>query len=213
MVGTGNALANTIIGSQGDNRLFGMAGNDVIFGGTGAGDDRLAGGAGNDSIYGSDGNDVLMGNFGNDRLEGQDDDDVLTGGLGNDVIFGGANDDRLIGGSGRDLLYGGSERDAFVFLDRADSGATATTRDAIQDYTRGVDVIDLSGVDANINLAGNQAFAFVPGGAFTSVAGQLIFQVSGLNGVLSADLDGNGTADFSIQLTSRVTFAVNDLVL
>ena len=212
VVGTGNALANTIIGSQGDNRLFGMAGNDVIYGGTGAGDDRLAGGAGNDSLFGSDGNDFLIGNSGDDRLNGQDDDDVLIGGLGNDVLIGGNGEDRLIGGAGRELLFGGADADSFVFRHVSDSGATPTTRDAIQDYARGVDVIDLSGVDANINLTGNQAFAFIGTAAFGSIAGQLR-AIPGANSVLQGDTDGDGLADFTLVLTGALTVAVNDLVL
>ena len=74
----GNAAANVIAGS---------AGNDSIFANTGK--DTVKGGAGNDIIFGDSGNDSLNGEAGNDSLYGGTGVDTLTGGAGNDVfIFG-----------------------------------------------------------------------------------------------------------------------------
>lgn len=56
--GTGNGLANTLIGNASANTLRGMAGNDTMFGG--AGNDRLDGGTGNDHMHGEDGSDVYI---------------------------------------------------------------------------------------------------------------------------------------------------------
>ena len=64
--GTGNGLANMIMGNNGANNLAGLFG-----------DDEIKGGAGNDSIAGGPGNDTLNGGLG---------DDTLTGGLGQDVF-------------------------------------------------------------------------------------------------------------------------------
>jgi Ca2+-binding RTX toxin-like protein len=83
--GTGNALANTIIGNSINNRLEGLDGNDSING---------AGGV--DEIHGDNGNDLLYGGA---------DNDTLFGGAGNDVLFGDGGDDSLVGGTGDDL-YG-----------------------------------------------------------------------------------------------------------
>ena len=56
--GTGNALANILIGNSGNNRLTGMAGNDQLDGGDG--DDILDGGAGVDTLVGGLGNDTYV---------------------------------------------------------------------------------------------------------------------------------------------------------
>ena len=56
--GTGNALANRIVGAQGDDTLDGGAGNDTLSGGSG--DDRLIGAAGIDSLIGGAGDDTYV---------------------------------------------------------------------------------------------------------------------------------------------------------
>ncbi len=56
--GTGNALANEIIGNSGGNQLDGVAGNDTIRGLDGA--DRITGGLGADSLYGGTGADRFI---------------------------------------------------------------------------------------------------------------------------------------------------------
>ena len=56
--GTGNGLANEIIGNSGENLLRGLAGDDVILGKGDA--DRLAGGSGADLMKGGGGDDVYI---------------------------------------------------------------------------------------------------------------------------------------------------------
>jgi len=65
--GTGNGLANVIVGNSGANTLSGLGG-----------DDSLAGGAGNDSLLGGIGGDTLDGGVGNDTMNGGDGDDVYV---------------------------------------------------------------------------------------------------------------------------------------
>ncbi|KQN59132.1 hypothetical protein ASF02_19915 [Pseudomonas sp. Leaf58] len=72
--GTGNALANILVGNSGNNQLDGGDGADVLQGG--AGNDTLLGGAGNDSLTGGDGNDMLDGGAGNDSMAGGTGDDL-----------------------------------------------------------------------------------------------------------------------------------------
>lgn len=85
--GTGNGLANTMTGNDGNNTLNGAGGADILFGGLGA--DTLNGGAANDTLDGGDGDDVLTGNAGNDTFIGGAGDDMLIGGGGNDTfVFG-----------------------------------------------------------------------------------------------------------------------------
>ena len=75
--GTGNALANTLVGNEGNNRLNGGDGNDSLIGGLG--DDTLDGGRGGDT---------MRGGLGNDRyyLDGKTDIVVEFSGQGTDQI-------------------------------------------------------------------------------------------------------------------------------
>jgi Ca2+-binding RTX toxin-like protein len=56
--GTGNTLANTIVGNGGANALAGLTGNDTLSGG--AGNDTLHGGGGADSLTGGGGRDIFV---------------------------------------------------------------------------------------------------------------------------------------------------------
>lgn len=64
LAGTGNALANIIIGNSGNNVLKGMDGDDTLKGM--AGNDTLEGGSGNDVLDGGAGSDIMKGGAGND---------------------------------------------------------------------------------------------------------------------------------------------------
>jgi len=64
--GTGNRLANQIVGNGADNKIDGRSGDDLLIGGDG-----------NDTILGSTGNDSIDGGIGSDRL---------TGGAGRDLF-------------------------------------------------------------------------------------------------------------------------------
>jgi Ca2+-binding RTX toxin-like protein len=100
---------DTLYGGAGDDTVLGLAGNDVLYGGTGK--DGLNGGRGEDALYGGTGDDRLRGGFGNDLLDGGDDDDTLNGGFGNDTLSGGEGRDRMEGGFGNDGLDGGDGED------------------------------------------------------------------------------------------------------
>jgi Ca2+-binding RTX toxin-like protein len=128
-------------------------------------------------------------------------------------MLGFAGSDTLIGGAAGDQLYGGvNAADTFVYLATQDSfGAVNTTRDRIMDFESGLDVIDLSAIDANVASAPDNAFARVA--AFTGVAGQLIFRVVGANGFLEGDVNGDSTADFSIQLVGVTAILAIDVIL
>lgn len=76
--GTGNELANTLIGSAANNELFGEDGNDLLSGGDG--NDYLSGGAGIDILRGGAGNDSL--DAGSAALAGE----IYDGGAGIDTL-------------------------------------------------------------------------------------------------------------------------------
>src|SRR4029077_19775736 len=88
--------------------------------------------------------------------------DWLMGTAATNTLEGGAGNDTLAGLSGRDILVGGADADSFLFLSIKDSGATAVTRDLIKDFETG-DIIDLTGIDANVTNAPNtnDGFAFI----------------------------------------------------
>ena len=73
-------------------------GNDRLYGD--AGDDTLTAGSGDDRLYGSYGNDIMEGGDGHDRLYGSYGNDILDGGLGDDILDGGSGKDTLVFGNG-----------------------------------------------------------------------------------------------------------------
>ena len=63
-------------------------------------------------------------------------------------------------------------------------------------------MIDFSAVDANVNLAGDQAFSLVS--SFTGVAGQMLATYGGGVTTLTFDTDGDGQGDdMSVQITGQ----------
>jgi Ca2+-binding RTX toxin-like protein len=139
------------------------------------------------SISGAGGNDTLIGN-----------------GAGN-VIFGDAGADRLTGGGGAD-----------VFSYRYTTDSTLAARDTIADFTAGVDKLDLHLIDAMATKAarGDQAFTFIGESAFTGVAGQLRVDSSNANVThIYGDVNGDGVADFVIDLFGSVQLQSSDFIL
>jgi hypothetical protein len=85
VVGSGVALADSIAGDGGNNRLVGTPGKDVISGAGGnddisgkRADDRLLGDAGNDDVFGGSGDDRLQAGVGEDDLSGQRGSDFVN---------------------------------------------------------------------------------------------------------------------------------------
>ena len=70
-------------------------------------DVTIRGTNGDDKIVGTPGNDVIRGFRGNDKINGVGGEDILCGGRGEDRIFGKGQNDILIGGDRSDYLNGG----------------------------------------------------------------------------------------------------------
>jgi Ca2+-binding RTX toxin-like protein len=187
----GSEAGDRLYGNGSSNRLDGRGGDDLVYGRSG--NDRLYGGAGNDRLYGSSGDDWFYGSSGHDAFKGDS---------GADRIYGDSGNDSITGGTGRDTMFGGSGLDRFVFLSRSESGTTASNRDVIADFTRG-DKVDLSYLDANTTRSGNQKFTFVS--KFTGRPGELQWDENSKGFMVSADVNGNGIADFSIQLNTKLS--------
>lgn len=185
---------------------LGTAASETINGSTGN-DQFLYGLAGNDTINGLAGNDKLMGGYGLDTLNGGD---------GNDVIFGGYH---------RDTMTGGLGKDTFDFDRITETSVSSVYRDIITDFTLGTttvynDRIDLSTIDANSALTGNQAFVYKGAGAFTQgTLGQLRYQKYDYAGTVNdktivfGDMNGDRVYDFQIQLNGLKTLNAIDFVL
>ena len=81
------------------------------------------------------------------------------------------------------------------------------------DFGTGTDKISLSAIDANVNLAGDQAFTWIGTGNFTGVAGQLRYYQSGGDTFVVGDVNGDGQADFAIQIDPLLTLGATQFIL
>ncbi len=160
--------------------------------------ENLTGSAFDDTLTGNRFANRLDGGAGNDILVADQGADILIGGLGADIMDAGRGEDILIGGAGADTLTGGTSSDIFRYLDLSDS--TAAGRDLITDLLA-VDVIDLSAIDADSGMAGDQAFLQVA--AFTGAAGQMVltFNAGTNKTLLALDVNGDGVSDFELLMT------------
>lgn len=196
-VGVGNAQNNNIAGSSGGDTLSGVGGDDDISGADG--DDKILGGDGADTVSGGNGNDTIAGDAGADRLRGDGGNDSLSGGAGNDTIDGSL---------GQDVLAGGLGADQFTYNNLEASG------EVIFDFSRSEgDKVILTALDANTVADGNQAFAFIGTAAFSKVAGQLRYEVSGADSYVMGDLNGDGVADFRLLMKNVTSFQATDFML
>ncbi|SMF61553.1 M10 family metallopeptidase [Allosphingosinicella indica] len=202
---TGSRHNDVLTGSDGDNVLNGIGGADIIYGRNG--NDEIDGGEGNDQLFGDGGNDTIRGGEGNDTIMGGAGDDILFGDAGNDTLYGDAGNDVLDGGAGDDKLYGGAGADTFRFSDLGGY-------DTIVDFRRGQgDKIDLTGIDPNINVdAVNEQFNFIGNAAFSGTAGELRTFVDRGSTIIAGDVNGDGVADFQINVGATAIRA-DDLIL
>ena len=169
---------------------------------------------GNDKLTGMSQADKLFGNEGQDNLIGQGGDDFLSGGADNDKLHGGGGADDLRGNLGSDQLKGGIGADVFFFKSVADSTVADTGRDTILDFRHAQhDQIDLHMIDANSHASGNQKFTFIGGDGFSHHAGELRVTHSGGNTFVSGDVNGDGNADFSIEVAGNHNLKEADFVL
>ena len=159
------------------------------------------------------GNDQITGPTKSEKIDGLAGNDLLKGLAGNDTLIGGAGLDTLIGGAGADNLTGGTDSDVFKLTLLTESGITSKTRDTITDFLSGTDKIDLSALDANETLTGDQAFTFIGSAAFnkTNAAGQLRFDTA--SKILYGSTDADIAPEFSIQLNGVTSLLVSDFIL
>lgn len=178
--------------------------------------EHLSGSRYGDTLIGDEQTNAIGGSLGDDRIEGGGGDDLLMGdrhyffvqggwvgdSAGADTLIGGAGNDTLYGGSGDDVLTGGDGSDVFVFRTITEGADLITDLD--KHKHRG-DVIDLSAIDANSGLEGDQAFVLAKHG-LTGQAGEAALVYDHGSGLTSLmlDLDGDALADHTIYIAGKV---------
>jgi 2',3'-cyclic-nucleotide 2'-phosphodiesterase (5'-nucleotidase family) len=236
--------ADVLEGGSGDDSLFGHAGNDTLRGGDGndllnggAGADVMEGGLGDDTYIVTDAADTIIEAAGGGRdvvrasvsvtlAENVEDlvfftagntgignaaRNLLRGSLGSDTLDGAGGHDVLVGGGGADVLIGGAGRDIFAYFAFSDSAPGES--DLIGDFEQGFDRIDLRRIDASAD-PGDQAFAFVGGGAFAGGGqGSVRFTFSGGETLVEVDAGDGGAAEMVIRLTGNVNLTAADFLL
>ena len=150
-----HSKGDLIYGSDADNHIWGLKGNDVLEGDAGA--DTIDGGAGSDyasysrSEAGVNINLKTGVNTGGDAegdtlisiegIKGSDYDDVIIGSDVGNKLYGDSGDDIIYGGAGTDTLYGENGADTFLFGASDSFGFIDTIKDF--DLSEG-DKIDIS---------------------------------------------------------------------
>jgi Ca2+-binding RTX toxin-like protein len=229
---------DVIKGGAGNDIISSGGGNDVIqFNGSAQGMDSIDGGAGNDRIEATANGTVIglsslsgvesisANGFGSVTIKGSDAGDrldftnvtltgigAIKGASGNDTIYGSSSADVIVGGAGADSLRGNGGADKFHYNVLSESRSSAP--DQILDFVPGTDKVDLKGVDAVGGVTGNQAFSFIGESGFSNVAGQLRVDHSDSDRtVVMGDVNGDGTADFSIVLMGSLTLSASNFIL
>jgi uncharacterized protein YkwD len=130
----GTEGVDVIAGLDGRDRIYGLGGNDIICGGGAR--DRIFAGRGHDMVFGGDGDDRIKADQGADQIWGEGGDDKISGQTGADVISGGRGDDKISGGFGDDVISGGRGDDILDGADGSDQllgGAQTDTCDSPND--------------------------------------------------------------------------------
>ena len=114
--GTGNELANSLVGNASNNLLIGGLGNDTINGSTGV--DVMQGGADNDILSDTSGVNLFDGGSGTDTLTGGVSNELFVGGTGNDTITTSTGFDVIAFnyGDGQDIINASTGKDNTISL-------------------------------------------------------------------------------------------------
>jgi Ca2+-binding RTX toxin-like protein len=209
---TSDLVDESIVGSNGFDRINSAVSVDLLNGGRARGEIEMAvllgsadlnvgGNDLNNLLYGNSGNNVVNGWGGNDVMHGGDGNDLLQGMEGNDTLDGGAGADQMIGGDGADTYWVDSAGDVVdesvagsTGFDRINSALTINLWDV--NHVRGtVEMAVLTGA-ANVNASGNAVNNLIVGNAANNV----------LNGGFGNDilrgLGGSDTFFFSTALNA-----------
>ncbi len=221
----GSAHTDTLVGDKLRNTLTGGKSGDVL---DGRGGIDVAGYSNSErevvaSLANPDGNqgdahgdtyisiEGLEGSMYADTLIGNSLANQIFGGLGNDSIEGLAGKDVLMGNVGADKIDCGSdaETDTVRYQNIADS-PVGRRRDQILNFVITNDKIDVSRIDANKKIKGNQVFKF---SNTKPQANSLWFAKTGKDVTLLGDVDGDVKADFEILIKNTETISSANFIL
>ncbi len=152
------------------------------------------------------------------NLQGNAGGNILSGNGGVDTINGNDGDDVVAGGTGNDLLRGGLGADSFIVFEES-VGAAVLETDQIFDFNAAEgDIVDLSAIDANTRLDGNQSFHLVDSftkydAAHPENTGQMTLTFAGGITTLRLDVNGDGKVDYQMKINGDVTGESGDWLL
>nr|WP_260416210.1 calcium-binding protein [Pseudomonas cichorii] len=220
--GTGNELANRIVGNSANNVLDGAGGSDVLIGGLG--DDTYVVDDGSDRVVESQGQGTdtvnasvsftLASNLENLNLTGSASINA-TGNSVDNILRGNIGDNRLDGAQGADLMIGGLGNDTYfvdnagdVVIEDADAGNDKVISTVDYTLAANVEVLSLSGsaLNATGNAQANELFGnehdnrlyggagddFLQGGKGND---RYVFGVGHGQDMINEDLDASGGVD------------------
>lgn len=234
----GGTGSDTVDGGDDDDLIYGSSGADMLSGGLGhdvlsyaTSTSRIILDLNNSAVnFGDAVGDVVDGfeeyhasDF-TDQLRGDAGDNVFFGGGVTDRLYGRAGDDSLNGEAGADAIYGNlgademtggddTARDRFIYFQMSESGVGAGNRDVITDFGSGEDRIEISRFDADITQGFKQRFDFVGDAAFSNTAGELRYEQTGGSTIVQADVNGDGIADFEIELLGLMDLSADDFLI
>ena len=180
--GTGNALANVIAGTIGNNILIGGAGLDTLKGG--AGNDRYVLGAESDVVVDTAGDDGVYSTIsrslapyaaienlvlqGSANIDGTGNalNNRITGNAGKNILDGGLGDDTLVGNTGHDTYVLGAEYDTVIDGNGIGTITSTITRSLV-DYAT-IENLQLVG-NGSIHGTGNALDNTIEGNGATNV--------------------------------------------
>lgn len=151
-----------------------------------------------------------------DRLVGTDGMEKIIAGAGDDKIYGKGGDDVLYGGLGKDVLVGGAGSDSFLYKSIKESTLKAPDLIAEWDHFSQYnirDLIDLSPIDANTKVGGDQDFHWLGSKSFSGHAGELRYVKDKSDTYVYADVNGDKKADFAIHIGQAVKMYADDFLL
>ena len=212
----GNKYRNTLTGGKSGDILDGRAGVDIA----GYSNSETAVFANLSAPYENQGDaqgdtytsiEGLEGSMYADTLIGSDLANQISGGLGDDQIAGRAGKDTLTGDLGSDSIDCGSDNEADIvkYLSIADT-PVGSGRDQIINFKIANDKIDLSKIDANTKVKGNQAFLF---SNTTPTANSVWYVIKGRDVLVRGDVDGNTKADFEFLIKKSAAVMQTTFVL
>lgn len=213
----GNDAANILSGGAGDDFLSSRGSGDTLDGG--AGDDHLTGTVGANKYIGGEGSDTFVVPYAG---AGATIDLSRTGaqGIAPGITVTLSSIENLWLGMGNNTVWfntsaneiqGGSGADAYIYRSLAEIGK-GVTADHILDWTK-ADKIDVSKIDANTKIAGDQAFVWAT--QFTKQAGQVIQTWDSVTQIshVQFDINGDGKADAELFLHGAQANAFGNWIL